>query len=529
MKQCFTPLASSLFLLFSLATPSMTMAVSAPPCLSQQSDEYEISVAIPDTLAPNATHIAWSVDGMELDEQTRRIRLQFGPYDEGTYLVAASDADKKEICTVSIELKARVAASDTYVDPYPVFRPENETNMAVRSPAAAAQSAERFDEIIRGGATGRSENAPQAKQEVQVDSGNTSPPPQKAGSLGTNLSGHHAISTPSVQNPQTRKSVHIKVYFVTERNYLPGTAALFGSARSPDGHLRYGIASVTVPTTHKRMFVGDPVYWRYSPQDFSASFAPLLSETDFYNNLILQVSAEAPGRQVFVFIHGFNNSFKEDIYKTAQLAYDTHFVGVPMMYDWPSKDGLVDYTADRTSMNNSIESLAEFLHNLAGRTGAVTVNIIAHSMGNRLLLEALNRLQLQNRLPALGQVIMAAPDIDEGRFMQIMPPLLASNTIKRVTMYGSHKDLAMWLSHKVNGVDAVGEMPPVVPLKGVDEVDVSNLPMNFLGHDYFLTVRPVLDDMSQVLELNSKSPPRFSLVPATQGSFTYWRFSASSQ
>lgn len=527
MKQCFTPLASSLVLLFSVSMPPATMAAPAPPCLSQQSDEYEISVAIPDTLAPAATHIAWSVDGMELDEQTRRVRLQFGPYDEGTYLVAASDADKNEICTVSIELKARVAETEAYSDPYPVFLPENETTMAVRSQASISQRYERFEEIIRAGATGKSENAPQARQEVQVDSGKASPPPQKVPSSKNGVSGLHAAGPASVQHPP-QKSVHIKVYFVTERNYLPGSAALFGPVRSPDAHLHYGIASVTVPTTHKRMFVGDPVYWSYSPQDFSASFAPLLSETNFYNNLILQIS-EAPGRQVFVFIHGFNNSFKEDIYKTAQLAYDTHFVGIPMMYDWPSKDGMVDYTADRTSMNNSIESLAEFLHNLAGGTGAFTINIIAHSMGNRLLLEALNRLQLQNRLPALGQVIMAAPDIDEGRFMQIMPPLLASNTIKRVTMYGSHKDLAMWLSHKVNGIDAVGQMPPVIPLNGVDEVDVSDLPMNFLGHDYFLTVRPVLDDMSQVLELNSKSPPRFSLVPAMQGTFAYWRFSASSQ
>jgi hypothetical protein len=110
-----------------------------------------------------------------------------------------------------------------------------------------------------------------------------------------------------------------------------------------------------------------------------------------------------------------------------------------------------------------------------------------------------------------------------------MPALLASNTIKRITIYGSHKDKAMWLSRIANGVDAIGKMPPIVPLKGVDEVDVSDLSMNFLGHDYFFSTRPVLDDMVQLLQHDGKAPPRFGLVPAMQDAFPYWRISPSSQ
>ena len=62
------------------------------------------------------------------------------------------------------------------------------------------------------------------------------------------------------------------------------------------------------------------------------------------------------------------------------------------------------------------------------------------------------------------------------------------------TLYGSHKDLAMWVSKHANSEYPVGHFPPTSPLKGRGMVDVSQLHMNIVGHDYFITTRPVLED-----------------------------------
>ena len=63
---------------------------------------------------------------------------------------------------------------------------------------------------------------------------------------------------------------------------------------------------------------------------------------------------------------------------------------------------------------------SEFLELVARDTGAKSVSIIAHSMGNQLLLPALR--DLKRMSPAdvtISQVILAAPDVDRDAFENI--------------------------------------------------------------------------------------------------------------
>jgi esterase/lipase superfamily enzyme len=227
--------------------------------------------------------------------------------------------------------------------------------------------------------------------------------------------------------------------------------------------------------------------------------------------LSLQVNKVDTGKSFLVFIHGFNNGFKEDIYKTAQLAHDTRFSGVPIMFDWPATTRTINlvagYITDLKETGNSKANLAEFLVELARTSPGATINIVAHSMGNRLLLEALDKLRDQKRLPLLGQIILAAPDVDPTRFHEVMDPLLKERKIARVTLYGSKKDWAMAVSKQANSEYPVGRFPPVTTVLGVDKIDVSELHMNIIGHDYFITTQSVLNDIAVLLRHGS-APPR---------------------
>ena len=120
-----------------------------------------------------------------------------------------------------------------------------------------------------------------------------------------------------------------------------------------------------------------------------------------------------------VFIHGFNTTFDYAVYRAAQMAYDLKFDGAPFVYSWPSKGqlGLQDYGYDRGSAEQAEPYLKEFLNLVSRESGAKTVSIIAHSMGNQLLLPVLR--DLKNAAPpgvAISQVILAAPDVDRDRF-----------------------------------------------------------------------------------------------------------------
>ena len=67
----------------------------------------------------------------------------------------------------------------------------------------------------------------------------------------------------------------------------------------------------------------------------------------------------------------------------------------PLLYSWPSKGALTshDYSHDRESAGQAEPYLREFLEFVARETGAKSVSIIAHSMGNQLLLPALRELK----------------------------------------------------------------------------------------------------------------------------------------
>jgi esterase/lipase superfamily enzyme len=60
-----------------------------------------------------------------------------------------------------------------------------------------------------------------------------------------------------------------------------------------------------------------------------------------------------------VFVHGYNTSFDDAVFKTAQIAYDARFPGVPVAFVWPSLHSLTAYDYDRESASFSTDALLE--------------------------------------------------------------------------------------------------------------------------------------------------------------------------
>ena len=72
------------------------------------------------------------------------------------------------------------------------------------------------------------------------------------------------------------------------------------------------------------------------------------------------------------------------IYRTAQIAYDLKFDGAPFVYSWPSGGKVASYTYDRGSAEQAEPHLAEFLNFVIKESGAKSISLIAHSMGNEV-------------------------------------------------------------------------------------------------------------------------------------------------
>ena len=156
-------------------------------------------------------------------------------------------------------------------------------------------------------------------------------------------------------------------------------------------------------------------------------------------------------RQALVFIHGFNVSFEDATRRAAQIAYDLGFDGAPIVFSWPSQGGAgpLDYQHDVRNADLSADTLYQFLNDLTQSTNEIRVDVIAHSMGNRVLSAALQRfaaLTQSGRIRRFQHVALLAPDIDAELFRRVAPQI--ASTAQRMTLYASSRDVALELSRR---------------------------------------------------------------------------------
>lgn len=157
----------------------------------------------------------------------------------------------------------------------------------------------------------------------------------------------------------------------------------------------------------------------------------------------------AAERDVLVFVHGYNTSFADAAYRFAQIVYDSGFKGVPVLFTWPSRGELLQYPYDRESAFYSRDFLELNLRAIAKDLGTTRIDVLAHSMGTLLTLEAVRQASIRGDGSFGGKlrdVILAAPDVDLDVFRTQM------RQIKRpVTVFVSADDRALAFSRRFAG------------------------------------------------------------------------------
>jgi len=164
---------------------------------------------------------------------------------------------------------------------------------------------------------------------------------------------------------------------------------------------------------------------------------------------VSQMLAEAPRKEVIIYIHGYNNDFTDAAYQLAEL---WHFLGrkhLPVLYSWPAGhegfSGLRGYNYDRESSEFTIYHLKQFLKSLGRMDEIEKIHIIAHSRGTDVLVSALREVFLEIRAEGkdprielrIANVVLAAPDID---YEVILQRVVAEHTVASVeqaTIYTS--------------------------------------------------------------------------------------------
>jgi pimeloyl-ACP methyl ester carboxylesterase len=229
-------------------------------------------------------------------------------------------------------------------------------------------------------------------------------------------------------------------------------------------------------------------------------------------------------------VHGFNNTFEDAARRAAQMAYDLDFDGTPILYSWPSQGFVAAYAADEAAVGISGRKMADFLETVVSQSGAQRIHVLAHSMGNRALIEAMQT-YLAKRAPnerqhIFGQIVFTAPDVDRDYFIDAIDSL--RGTAERVTLYASDNDHALHYSQFVHGAPRAGTAGGVIiKLAGLDTIDMSAVPADILGHSYFAANSGAIYDIFRILWRGDPPPQRCGMSkPRDGGTLTVWSFNA---
>ena len=330
--------------------------------------------------------------------------------------------------------------------------------------------------------------------------------------------------------PEAVGSVVIPVFYGTDRSPTddPDPRKRFGGGR---GSLAFGVARVSVPVDKKVGELPGPSWWKLEFRDDPAKHVILVDVStlprDAFVSELRGSMATANENDALVFVHGYNCGFADAARRAAQIAFDLRFPGRTLLFSWASAGEPHKYTVDESTVEWSGPHFEAFLHLALTEIGARAVHVIAHSMGNRAVLRALERFDASMLPPGaatLRQIILAAPDVDSDTFRQLADAF--KGRAQRVTLYASSRDLALKASKAVHGYPRAGDAgKTLVVVDGVDTVDASKVDTSLLGlhHSYFGSTRSILSDMFHVITQGQSPDLRFDLEAAPAGKHWLYR------
>ena len=268
-----------------------------------------------------------------------------------------------------------------------------------------------------------------------------------------------AVLLPVSETSPVASQVNMMVVTTRERSINPGEMFTGERALEPS----FVAMDISIPPENARK-VGEVAWPKRLPSDPKTDFAVVNVDNLDRAGAIKWFDGavrKTPDRSVLVFIHGFNNTFEDSVYRFAQIAHDSGTHAVPVLVTWPSRGSLLAYGYDRESTNytrNGLETLFQFL---AHDPNVGEVSILAHSMGNWLALEGLRQMAIRNGgLPAkFKNVMLADADVDVDVFRSQIADM--GKNRPNFTLFVSRDDRALAASKRVWGdVDRLGAIDP---------------------------------------------------------------------
>jgi esterase/lipase superfamily enzyme len=249
----------------------------------------------------------------------------------------------------------------------------------------------------------------------------------------------------------------------------------------------------------------------------------------------------APSKQVMLYVHGFNETFATAAYTAAELCHFFGRVHVCSFFTWPASstgNPLTSYVSTTESGQYSVGHLKKVIRTLAQTSGVEGIQLLAHSRGTAVLLNAIRELSIEaiaaGQSPAealkFENWVLMSPDIDKDVASQQLeifasdPDMITDWTSPhlpkffrgRFTIYASSEDKALRLSQFLfRSADRVGQLTADdIPehaqdyydsVGSIDIIDNDEKRTDRWGHAYFTSNPRVSADLIELVR--NGTPP----------------------
>ena len=311
-----------------------------------------------------------------------------------------------------------------------------------------------------------------------------------------------------------------EIYVATTRSV--NDFGRYGGGR--DENIHYLAASVAIPPNHEPGKIRTRASKVNLERDFSfANRSDFQDRSTFVRNLRTELrDVPQSENSAIIYVHGYNNSFSDGVFRIAQLMYDLEIKGAAVHYSWPSGAHPLGYTYDRDSVLFARDGLEELLRDVRA-AGPREILLVGHSMGNLLIMEVLRQIEIAEPGWAarnLNGVIMISPDIDLDVFKEQARRI--RNLPEPFAVFISEKDRALALSARLNGsAYRLGNVtdPEEVAEFPITLVDVTNFSGAGLSHFTVGTSPALIKLLNRVGDLDdsfqSDRAGRSGLLPGT--------------
>ncbi|MDJ0926563.1 MAG: alpha/beta hydrolase [Gammaproteobacteria bacterium] len=236
-------------------------------------------------------------------------------------------------------------------------------------------------------------------------------------------------------------------------------------------------------------------------------------------------------KDVTIYVHGYKVVFENPILVSAELWHYLGYEGSFIAFAWPATPKTLAYFADSATAEYSAWALRQMITEISSRTTAENINIIGYSAGTRIVVTALDQLNLlakfvtpeiKQKYLRIGSVILVGADADRDNFTRIVGEGVL-DIVDDFNIYISEKDKALGMSRwLLAGQNRLGQMLPrdqwtdagmaflaANPRLRVINVTEAEGSKSANGHGYFRASPWVSGDILMTL--------RYGLSPAERG------------